>query len=410
MAMISVAEAEKIMLSLVSSPTLGADQELVPLSDASGRVLAQSPTANLDFPPWANSAMDGYAVRCQDLVDANQPIKLKVVDQIPAGKIPQVEIQRGEAARIFTGAMLPPGADTVVMQEHTRPGVDSTEILILEVPQPSAHVRQQGDFYRAGSPLLQRGKKIGAPELAILAAAQCAQVWVYRRPRVAIFSTGDELVTIDQPLAPGQIVDSNSYAIAAFLASRGAEVINLGIVRDQQASLRDAIAQALATADLVISSGGVSVGDYDYVEQVLADLGGEIAVRSVAIKPGKPLTIAKFAQARPQIYFGLPGNPVSALVSCWRFVDLALQKWMGISPVVLKLLNCITATPLPPSGLRETYVWGRIELVDGTYHFHQAPGQQISANLINLAHINGLAIAPTQVTSPGNWIKVLAID
>ncbi|HEY9805724.1 MAG TPA: gephyrin-like molybdotransferase Glp, partial [Candidatus Obscuribacterales bacterium] len=320
--MLPVLQAEALILDLVSSlsnRSSNQDTEVVDLLSASGRILAAAVTSKLDFPHWDNSAMDGYAVRFADVrsCSAEQPVTLEIVEEIPAGSQPQQTVQPGQAARILTGAMMPAGADTVVMQERTQRQGD--RVTILEAPEFQMFVRHRGAFYQAGTPLLQPGIQLNAPEIAVLAAAQCPQVSVYRRVRVAILSTGDELVAPDQPLQPGQIVDSNQYALAALVKQMGAEPVLLGVVPDEPAALKQAIAQAIATADVVLSSGGVSVGDYDYVDEILAALGAEIHIRAVAVKPGKPLTVATFAsnkapQAHSVLYFGLPGNPVSALV------------------------------------------------------------------------------------------------
>ena len=285
-------QAERLILDLVQP--LGSDQtEALPLRAATGRILAAAVTGRLDVPHWDNSAMDGYAVRYADVATCDeQPVTLEIVETIPAGCLPQIAIQPGQCARILTGSMLPAGADTIVIQEVTQRA--GTQVTILAAPQPQAFVRRRAEYYQAGAPLLPAGIALSAPDIAVLATAQALQVSVYRRPRVAILSTGDELVapdliSSDQPLQPGQIVDSNQYALAALVASAGAEPILLGAIPDQPAQIQQAIVQAVQSADLVLSSGGVSVGDYDYVDQILAELGAEIQIRAVAIKPGKPL-------------------------------------------------------------------------------------------------------------------------
>jgi molybdopterin molybdotransferase len=296
--MLSVKEAESIVLNLAQPLDSQRDVETVDLLAASGRILAAPVTGSLDFPYWDNSAMDGYAVRFADVENcsAEKPAVLEVVEEIPAGYRPKSTVQSGQAARIFTGAMMPAGADTVVMQEETRREGD--RIFILVSPEkPQAFVRHKGAFYQAGTTLLTPGTVINAPEMAVLATAQCIQVPVYRRLRVAIFSTGDELVSPDEPLAPGKLVDSNQYALTVLLAQMGFEPIRLGIVPDNEDALNKAISRAVATADVVLSTGGVSVGDYDYVEKILADLGGKVHISSVAIKPGKPLTVAEFKRS-----------------------------------------------------------------------------------------------------------------
>lgn len=408
--MLSVKEAESIILNLAKGFNSNQDLEIVDLAAANGRILAESVRGKLDIPHWDNSAMDGYAVRYQDVRDCNQkqPAILKVVTEIAAGDRPQVEIEPGEAARIFTGAMLPTGTDTIVMQENTLR--EGEEVKILKAPDNQEFVRHQGAFYQAGSPLLAAGVAIGAAEIAVLATAQCTQVTVYRRPRVAILSTGDELVTPEQTLQPGQIVDSNQYALASFIASNGGIPIKLGIVKDEPQALREAIAKAISSADIVLSTGGVSVGDYDYVDRILTELGGTLHVRSVAVKPGKPLTVATFSN-NSCLYFGIPGNPVSALVSCWRFVRPALQKIAGNKSYLPQLVNAITRHDLKSAGRRETYLWGQVHLVDGQYEFALAGGSHSSGNLINLAQTNGLAIVPIGQLAivAGAEIKVMLV-
>ena len=475
--MISVEQAESIILNLVQPLDADRDREVLDLLNASGRVLAGSITSTLDFPHWDNSAMDGYAVRYADVqtCSAETPAQLEIIETIPAGYQPQQTVAAGQAARILTGSVMPNGADTIVMQEDTQR--DGNVVTILAAPQPNAFVRRRAAFYQAGNPLLPSGLRLQAPEIAVLAAAQCAQVPVYRRPRVAILSTGDELVSIDQPLQPGEIVDSNQYALAGLVAQAGAIPLRLGVVRDDPEALKQAIAQAIDQADMVLSSGGVSVGDYDYVEDILAALGGEIHIRAVAVKPGKPLTVATFggvgsresgvgsresgvgsresgqkgqggreknstqnstqnsklssAAARsatqnlsphpspltphpsPILYFGLPGNPVSALVTFWRFVEPALRKLSGLPEPAWRptFVKARTRVALRSDGKRESYLWGQLHLVDGLYEFDLAGGSHSSGNLINLAGTSGLAIMPIGQThiSSGELIQVMPI-
>ncbi|MFM9264380.1 gephyrin-like molybdotransferase Glp [Tychonema sp. BBK16] len=422
--MLSVQEAESIILNLAQPLDNQRDLETVDLLAASGRILAASVTSSLDFPYWDNSAMDGYAVRFGDVENcsAEKPIALDIVEEIPAGYQPQHTIQPGQAARIFTGAVMPAGADTVVMQEET--GREGDRIFILVSPEkPQAFVRHKGAFYQAGTPLLNPGTIINASEMAVLATAQCIQVPVYRRVRVAIFSTGDELVSPDQLLSPGKLVDSNQYALTVLLTQMGCEVIRLGIVPDNQQELTKAIAQAVETADVVLSTGGVSVGEYDYVEKILANLGGKIHIRAVAIKPGKPLTVATFKRNSEKsdmpnlgsdcLYFGLPGNPVSALVCCWRFVVPALRRISGLGSDAWgpELVRARCKVELRSHGQRETYVWGKLHLVAGVWEFESAKGSQNSANLINLANTTGLAVLPPTETwvLAGEFVQVLKV-
>ncbi|MBE9229397.1 molybdopterin molybdotransferase MoeA [Phormidium sp. LEGE 05292] len=400
--MLSVQQAEQIILTSIQPLDPQRNTEIVYLLAASGRILAQEITSQLDFPHWDNSAMDGYAVRHADVAESNaeNPATLEIIEEIPAGKAPQKTIQPGQAARIFTGAMMPAGADTVVMQEVTQRSGNS--VTILNAPAPQSFVRHKGSFSPAGTPLLSPGISIGATEIAVLASAQCTQIPVYRRPVVAILSTGDELVTPDRPLKPGQLVDSNQYALATLVRQTGAIPQMLGIIPDDPQQLQNAISQALEFADMVISSGGVSVGEYDFVDQILSSLGGEIQIRAIAVKPGKPLTFATFSSSSrqaPIIYFGLPGNPVSSLVTFWRFVQPAIKKLSGISDFWQPMfVQAKTQHSLKSDGKRESYFWGKLHLVNGEYEFTLAGGSQSSGNLINLAQTNGLAVLPVGKT------------
>ena len=410
--MLSVAQAESTILQIVQ-PLI--DQEIISLVQAQQRILASDIVSTLDFPYWDNSAMDGYAVCYEDIKECNpeQSVILDIVTEIPAGTCPQLTLGPGQAARVFTGAMMPKGADTVVMQENTQ-RLDS-RVQILQCPQPQAFVRQQGTYYQAGTPVLVGGIVLTPPDIAILATVQCTEIPVYRRPVVAILSTGNELIAPDQSLQPGQIVDSNRYALAALVQASGAEVRLLDPVGDQPADLRAAITEAINIADVVISSGGVSVGDYDYVDQVLAELKADIHIRAIAVKPGKPLTVATLSAQQsnqPILYFGLPGNPVSALVSCWRFVQPALRKLsgqrQGWGPT---FVEAESQQALQSGGQRETYLWGQLSLNTGHYKFSVAGGSHSSGNLMNLAQTNGLAVLPIDHSSidAGATVQVMQV-
>jgi molybdopterin molybdotransferase len=411
--MLQVSEAEAIILDLVQPPDNQQATEFVDLLSADGRILAAGVTSELDFPHWDNSAMDGYAVRYEDVqhCSAENPAVLEIVEEIPAGKEPQSTIETGQAARILTGAVIPVGADTVVIQEVTRR--EENRVFIQAAPKQHDFIRQRASYYQAGTELLPAGIMLNAPEISVLAAAQCNQLRVYRRPRVAIISTGNELVTPDTPLQPGQIVDSNQYALFTLVKQSEAKPHMLGIVKDEPEALGLAIADAVTNADIILSSGGVSVGDYDYVKEVLSSLGGEIHINAVAMKPGKPLTVATFSSSHKPIFFGLPGNPVSALVTFWRFVQPAIRKLSGLAqgwtPVFVRALTC---QDLRSDGKRETYLWGHLFLNnEGVYEFRLAGGSHSSGNLINLAQTNGLAVLPVGKTliTAGEKVQVLSI-
>ena len=400
--MLSVTAAETLIQSLVISlaaqdPATAIEQ--VPLSQAFQRILAQPVISPLDFPHWDNSAMDGYAICYEDSSKAigQDSQGLQVTETIAAGVSPQLPLKPGEAARIFTGAILPAGADTIVPQEATERQND--RLYLLKPPaRRGDFVRKQGDFCQAGSPLLAAGLRIGSADLSILAAAQCHSIAVYRPLRVAIFSTGNELVPPEytDPLPPGKIVDSNQIALISAVQRLGAIALPWGIVPDDPHVLKQTIARILPQVDVILSSGGVSVGDYDYIEQILVELGATLAIRSVAVKPGKPLTIATFPHlANAPLYFGLPGNPVSSLVSFWRFVQPALEKMSGLNPLPLVYFKTgYTTQDLESDGQRETYLWGQVEWQEGAlagYWFTPTSGSKSSGNLIHLSQANALA-------------------
>jgi molybdopterin molybdotransferase len=405
--MLTTIEAEAIILDSITPFTARQDTELIALETATGRILAETIVSKTDFPYWDNSAMDGYAVRYEDV--RHCPVTLRVVEQIPAGVNPSIQIKPGQAARIFTGAMLPKGSDTIVMQEQTQR--EGNEVKILTTPQFQEFVRHRGAFYRAGMPLLEAGTLIGAAEIAAIANAQYLELSVYRRPRVAILSTGDELITPDRTLQPGQIIDSNQYALTSFVVAHGGLPIGLGIVPDNPEALIARMTQAINSADIVLSTGGVSVGDYDYVDRILAELGGKIHFNSVAVKPGKPLTVATFNNSC--LYFGIPGNPVSALVSCWRFVLPAFKKLSGRKEDWQpKFIKAITCDRLTAGGSRETYLWGKLAVIEEEYRFSLAKGSHNSGNLVNLAGCNAFAVLPVgyRQIAEGETVTIMPID
>lgn len=394
--MFSAAAAERLIFTLVTPIKAVETLDLTSsVSACLGRVLASPVHSSLDFPHWDNSAMDGYALRAEDVQQV--PVTLQVVEEIPAGKLPQKSVAAGQAARILTGAMMPVGADTVVMQEETAREGDAVQI--LEVPRPQSFVRKRGSFARVGDELLAAGRVIAPAEIALLAAAQQTQVSVYRQPRVAIISTGSELVKADQPLQPGQIVDSNQYALAALVAEAGGVPVLVGIAADDRGALKAAIASALSQSDMVLSSGGVSVGDYDYVDAVLEELGASLHIRAVAVKPGKPLTVASKGE---KMYFGLPGNPASAMVGFWRFVAPAIAKLSGKqAPWEPEFVWAKATTELAAGGKRETYLWGQLIAGAAGYEFGRAVGSHSSGNLVNLANTNGCGVVPQGETRIG---------
>jgi molybdopterin molybdotransferase len=402
--MLNPLDAETLILDQTPAPQGHRNCQTLPLAGAIGRITAQAITSGLDFPHWDNSAMDGYAVR---YAEARAGAVLNVTLTIPAGQAPTGKLGPNEAARIFTGSMLPAGADTIVMQEHTEARDGQVKIVIAPETQ-GMFVRSQGSYCRSGDEILGAGVRIGAAELALLAAAQVGEVAVWPVPRVGVFSTGNELVGVEAILQPGQIVDANRMALVGLLQQMGLQVMDFGVVPDQRDRLRETIRGAIISCDIVISSGGVSVGDYDYVEELLGELGGQVLVRSVAVKPGKPLTVAKFD---PCLYFGLPGNPVSALVTFWRFVRPALLKRSGLrADWHLPRVWGTTSGGLGGDRRRETYLWGHHVWTEQGLVFTAAGGSHSSGNLINLAGTTALGILPAGMDlGAGDRLEVLVL-
>lgn len=298
--------------------------ETLALADAAGRVLAQDVTAVADVPGFDNSAMDGYALRGSD-IDTAQGAGLAIVQRIPAGQV-GTPLPAGCAARIFTGAPLPEGADTVAMQEHCR--VDNDRLYLERAIAPGANVRPRGNDISAGNTVLEAGTLLRAAHLGLAASVGVAGVDVYRRPRVAIFSTGDELVEPGNPLGPGQIYNSNRFQLGALLRAQGCTVIDLGMAVDTFAATRYMLQTGAEQADVVITTGGVSVGEEDHVKAALESV-GQLTLWRIRMKPGKPLAFGRIG-ATP--FIGLPGNPVSAFVTFMLFARPFLQALAGRTP------------------------------------------------------------------------------
>ncbi|MDP8275699.1 MAG: molybdopterin molybdotransferase MoeA, partial [Candidatus Euphemobacter frigidus] len=319
--MISIEEARSIILARIK-PLKSRELELAHCRD---RVLAEEITAREDIPPFTNSAMDGYAVRAGDTRGASpkKPIKFTVLADLPAGQVSRIEVGRNQAIRIMTGAPIPFGADSVVMVEDTREVEDGVEVL-AEVSK-GENIREAGESVKRGDLVIKRGTVLRPPEIGMLAALGYSRVQVIPSPRVGIISSGDELQEIEEVLSPGKIRDCNRYSLAAAVAQYGGIPISLGIAPDRKDELKKKLTAALTT-DLVLTSGGVSVGKYDLVRETLREIDGELLIRQVAMKPGKPLT---FTVVRGIPVFSLPGNPVSVLVSFLQFVRPALLKMEG---------------------------------------------------------------------------------
>jgi molybdopterin molybdotransferase len=379
--LIPIAEARRRVLEAVRP----LPSEAVPVERLDGRVLAEEVESGVDVPPFDNSAMDGFAVV------SGPASRLRVVGESRAGAPSPVTVERGSAVRISTGAQVPEGADAVIPVERTASS-DGT----VEVPDvtPGANVRRAGEDVRFGQTVLPAGAELGPAEVAVLASVGRAEARCARRPRVALLVTGDELVAPGEKLGPGRIWSSNGYALAAQAERAGAEVIHAGAVTDDAAQTRDALAPALADSDLVCVSGGVSVGPHDHVRSAFAELGVEETFWGVALRPGKPTWFGTADRDdRRVLAFGLPGNPVSAIVTFHLFARPALRALQGASPEGSRA-SAVLDEPVRRNPRREQAVRCRLRAADDGWH--AAPtGEQGSHVLTSMLRADALALVPS---------------
>ena len=322
---LSVAQARQALLDAVT-PVVG--WEMLPIRTALGRVLSRDLVAPFDVPAHDNSAMDGFAVRAADLKAEEN--RLELVGTAYAGGAFSGAVGPGQAVRIMTGAVLPRGADTVVMQEAAR--LDGDGVILPAVSRPGQNVRRAGEDLAAGRAALRAGRRIGPAELGLLASLGLAEVAVHRRPRIAFFSTGDELSSVGRPLGPGEVYDSNRHTLYGVLTRLGMEVLDLGVVRDDPAALERAFTEASTEADAILTTGGVSVGEADYVREIMGRL-GEVRFWRIDIKPGRPMAFGRLGDTW---LFGMPGNPVAVLVSFYQIVLDALYRLQGLDPLPIR--------------------------------------------------------------------------
>ena len=385
--MISVRQALEIVLR--DLPRLGSEE--VPLRASHRRVLAAPIRAARDVPPFRNSAMDGYAVRATDVSTASpsSPVALSVLEVIGAGSVPTRPVEPGTATKIMTGSPLPTGADAVVRVEDTQE-LDA-RVSIRAAVAAGTNVREPGEDMHAGDTVLNPGRTLRPADVGLLASLGITAVRVARRPRVAILTTGNELVEPGDPLGPGQIVNSNAYTLAAAVEEGGAEPIMLGIVRDQPEEIRAAFADAF-TADMVLSTGGVSVGTFDFVRRTLSELGYQERFWKVAQKPGKPVTFG-LREGTPA--FGLPGNPVSSLVCFYVYVLPALRTMMGTERVYLPSVEATVTTDVSTAAGLTEFV-RCVVTRDGGHYQVRPTGSQSSGVLSSLSSGEGLLVAPPE--------------
>ena len=347
--MISVEEA----LARITGAVGPLPAETLGLNEALGRVLAEDVLARATQPPADVSAMDGYAVRAEDLAEV--PVRLSVRGEIPAGGRFEGTLGAGEAARIFTGAPLPAGADTIVIQEDTEP--EGEAVLVKEGASKGAYVRPAGLDFRAGEAGLKAGRRLSVRDIGLAAAMDLPWLKVHRRPRIAILATGDELTLPGEPRGPSQIVGSNGFSLAAFVTACGGLPTLLGIAPDERDAL-GALAAGARGADLLVTSGGVSVGDHDLVHRALGDHGLAVDFWKIAMRPGKPLLFGRIGETT---ILGLPGNPVSTLVCATLFLRPAMEVMQGLGAAPAQVETAILGADLPANDRRQDYLRARLE-------------------------------------------------
>jgi molybdopterin molybdotransferase len=398
--MISVEEARARLLEPLKP--LGAEQ--VAISEAVGRVLSEDVAARRTQPPWPVSAMDGYAVRAADVTRV--PVTLTVVGSVPAGQAYDGIVGRGEAVRIFTGAPMPEGADTVIIQEDTeRRGV---AVEMREAPSPGQNVRPAGLDFREGDLGLPAGRRLTARDIGLAAAMNRPWLMVHRKPRIAILPTGDEVVMPGDPVGPHQIVSSNGLALAALITQCGGLPLQLPIAPDRADALQR-IAEAAVGADLLVTTGGASVGEHDLVRDALGASGLSLDFWKIAMRPGKPLMVGRYRET-PMI--GLPGNPVSSLVCALLFLKPALERLSGLAAAAAPPLRARLASPLPANDRRQDYLRATLtRTADGALEV-QAFLKQDSSMMSLLAKSDCLVMRPPHAPAApaGTSVEIVPLD
>ena len=399
--MLSVEEA----LERVLSPFQPLPPERIPVLETLGRVLTEDVFADMDVPPLTNTAMDGYAVRAEDTARASRenPVRLRIIGNLTAGRTTEVAVTAGCAIRIMTGVPIPPEADAVVQFEDTDQGSERVEI--FKGVEAGTNLRLAGEDVKKGGLILPRGTEIRPQEVGMLAALGRKEAWVHRRPRVAILATGDELIEIDAPWSAGKIRNSNSYSVAAQVIRYGGLPLLLGIARDDEGELTSKVREGLGRgADLFLTSGGVSMGDFDMVKKVLA-AEGKMGFWRVRMKPGKPLA---FGQIGGIPLLGLPGNPVSAMVTFELFARPAILKMQGKTLLEKPIIEAKLMDAVPHKDKRRHYLRVIVER-QGSEYKARLTGDQGSGILLSMVRSQGLAIIPEDVDHLPTETKVPVI-
>jgi molybdopterin molybdotransferase len=391
--MLELEEALARILETIPEPA----SERIALTEAHRRILAERLSAPFDLPVFDNSSMDGYAVRAADVAAATMstPTRLRLIGRVAAGEFFEGELAAGTSVRLFTGSPLPRGADAVVMQEDTRLEPTSpNEVFVLEPVKPWENVRLRGEDIRRGAPILEAGEILTAGRIALLAAMGLAKIEVGGRPSVGLLATGSELKDAGEPLAPGEIYESNRAMLAPLIQSAGGRPEIFPIVRDEVNLTRAALERGFQQCDVLVTCGGVSVGEMDFVKTAFEQLGGRLQFWKVAIKPGRPFVFGRLGR---KLLLGLPGNPVSGLVTFLLLVRPALLRWQGAKVVSLPSHPGVLTEPLANPGERRHFV--RVRVADGTGQVASA-GIQASHILSSAAVANGLVEVPPKTTFP----------
>jgi len=397
-------EAQQIVLD--AARPLGLEK--VGLLESLGRVLGEDIIAARDNPPWDNSAMDGFAVRWEDVKQDHaiaKPVVLTVIEEVPAGKVATKAVGVGEAIRIMTGAPVPRGATAVVKVEETEPSENS--VRIFKPIEKNANIRPRGEDVKKGECIIARGTQIRPAEAGMLAILAKSFVFVYQRPRVAILSTGDELADLDERFDEDKIINSNSYGIAAAVQEAGGIPVLLGIARDHPAALKEKIAEGL-TADILVLSGGVSMGDYDFTKAVFKELGAEMNFWKLAIRPGQPLA---FGKIQGKLAFGLPGNPVSSMVTFEQLVRPPILKMSGHRHYGRPVLEAVFQETFSKRNDRRHFLRGILTREDGVLKV-RTTGDQGSGILTSMVKANCLIDVPEEVerVNPGEHVAVHVLN
>ncbi len=401
--MITVDEALDKILSHIHS--LGFEK--VSLLDSLGRVIGEDVHARRDIPPFDNSAMDGYALRSVDVREASQdrPLRLEVIEDLPAGYISAKTVESRKAIRIMTGAPVPKGADAVIPVEETKK--ENGSVLIFRAVTPGENIRKSGEDVKKGDRVISQGDMIRPAEVGMLASVGRSFVSVYQRPLVAILCTGDELVDVDGDLDEVKIISSNSYTLGAQVKDSGAIPLQLGIAKDREEEIEEKLRQGLR-ADVIVSSAGVSVGDYDFVKDVMKRLGTEMVFWKVAMRPGAPLA---FGMIGEKPVFGLPGNPVSSMISFEQFVRPSLLKMMGSRKLFRPVVEAVLKEGIKKMAGKRYFIRGSLSLEKNQY-FVTTTGEQGSGILRSMVRASGLIVIPEEqeIVRAGEKVKVQLLD